>query len=62
MIIEAELKPCPFCGSEKVSAYHNNKICQTVECLDCGARMDEVPDAVERWNTRTGWGFPVVRL
>jgi Lar family restriction alleviation protein len=54
------LKPCPFCGSDNVSASYStnldNVICHRfVECEDCAACGPTDPDetrAIAAWNTR----------
>jgi Lar family restriction alleviation protein len=48
-----ELKPCPFCGSEKVSVVTNYQ--SAVECAKCMANgpLDmSIAVAVKEWNTR----------
>lgn len=53
-----ELKPCPFCGSEADLYGECNMV--KVRCINyqCGCKtnawFDEIEDAVEHWNTRTG--------
>lgn len=58
----AELKPCPFCGSEAVgvseTAYGNYaNIFFLAHCNSCGCRTKSFRDgdkAVEAWNRRAG--------
>ena len=52
------LKPCPFCGSNKVQLYvcpNEVKTAYVVQCIDCGASsayMHSRKDAIEMWNRR----------
>lgn len=59
----SELKPCPFCGSEKVKVYdHFWKY--SVNCLDCGTSTgisDIEKEAIEKWNRRPGPEKPKVK-
>lgn len=52
----AELKPCPFCGSERIET---NIISDTpqayLKCRRCGIEQSIYPteeNAIEAWNTR----------
>ena len=51
------LKPCPFCGSDRVCRHYmmgRNRF--TVRCLECGITTPsflDVNDAVKIWNRRT---------
>lgn len=48
-----EIKPCPFCGSEKVSLGSCLEKLQQVECINCGANgpcVDSANKAVFLWN------------
>jgi len=49
-----ELKPCPFCGSEKV--FINDEVLGfLVECKECcteGPYSHEKQEAIDRWNQR----------
>ena len=51
------LKPCPFCGSNRVCRHYmmgQNRF--TVRCLECGITTPsflDVNDAVKIWNKRT---------
>lgn len=51
-----ELKPCPFCGSEKIKIVSIAKNHNTVYCRDCGSSVGEFHRteklAVEAWNRR----------
>lgn len=56
----AELKPCPFCGSENVRVAENRMdylfIGYSVHCNRCGAETSYTKDkdkAIEAWNKRT---------
>ena len=63
-----ELKPCPFCGSEKIamrnvgkmfgkSAYERTYL--YMECRDCQAQTGVYgtkPKTIEAWNRRVGNG------
>ena len=51
----ADLKPCPFCGSEELDIWQNDCGNHFVVCIGCGASgRDErkVEKAVEVWNRR----------
>ena len=55
-----ELKPCPFCGSDRINYYER----EYIECSSCGCRMpweeltdengNKLPDdyIIEKWNER----------
>lgn len=43
------LKPCPFCGSDRLHLFAMD---DGVKCLDCGAKITGVIDWKERWNRR----------
>lgn len=48
-----QIKPCPFCGSEKVSLGSCLEKLQQVECINCGANgpcVDSANKAVLLWN------------
>jgi len=52
-----ELKPCPFCGSEKVAGAHSFTGIYMIKCLNCGAiasfcGKEEKIKAIDAWNTR----------
>lgn len=46
-----KLLPCPFCGSKRLHLYAMDN---GVRCWDCSAKIDGVPDWMERWNRRAG--------
>lgn len=62
-----ELKPCPFCGSEKIAVHYSNEA--FVYCKMCGAQAGDTNEhysevdsrsreiAIENWNNRpeTAW-------
>ena len=51
-----ELKPCPFCGGEKISIIGPDEGYWTL-CLDClgeGGIGETVEEAVSLWNLRDG--------
>lgn len=58
-----ELKPCPFCGCERIDVYSEdgddlaaNKHVYVAQCWDCCARVSPVigkSKAIAAWNTRT---------
>jgi Lar family restriction alleviation protein len=52
-----ELKPCPFCGSERISDAGYIRDGATVFCRDCGARThafdpNSAEQATKKWNAR----------
>lgn len=51
-----ELKPCPFCGGERIKA-HYIRDGQSLSCTDCSAGVhafnpNALDDCIERWNRR----------
>lgn len=60
-----ELKPCPFCGGNKISSYLVDwkdggkyyKPNWAIGCLECGAGFNDIFEskehAIDRWNQRT---------
>lgn len=55
--IREALKPCPFCGSDRVSSAHQRDG-RVIGCAGCGARVGAFQPgaeekATEKWNTRT---------
>ena len=51
------LKPCPFCGSERVVCAHSFVGIYMIKCLGCGAIVsfpgkDEKDEASKAWNVR----------
>lgn len=57
----SELKPCPFCGSEKVSTLGQTNENVIIVCSDCWASVGDIlngdcplneNDAIKLWNTR----------
>lgn len=54
--VMSELKPCPFCGSEKVKAQHGVGMVMIL-CYKCGATVsfyekERKEQAIEAWNRR----------
>lgn len=54
-----ELKPCPFCGNDKLPGVVNDEWSAYVQCWRCGARGPVISDhneehAVKWWNMRRG--------
>lgn len=50
-----ELKPCPFCGSDRVHGTKARNGIYRVECWCCGASVESVCGleiAIKWWNTR----------
>lgn len=50
-----ELKPCPFCGSDRVYGTKARKGLYRVECWCCGANIGSfggIKNAIKWWNTR----------
>lgn len=57
-----ELLPCPFCGSERLSVFHDDYICSCKISCECGCHIcfsdDEIKEeelekhVIEKWNTR----------
>lgn len=43
------LKPCPFCGSDRLHIYAMD---DGVRCWECSAKITGVPDWQKRWNRR----------
>lgn len=61
---EAELKPCPFCGSKDVTVYELYPS-SYARCRVCGAEgslRDSHDEAVAAWNRRTSAKELVARL
>jgi Lar family restriction alleviation protein len=53
--MEAELKPCPFCGSEYPHSMRGDNNLFVIVCDMCQSRTYQFvlrQDAVEMWNTR----------
>ena len=64
--LDAEIKCCPFCGSDNVSLENTWIPSYWVECCDCSARAesdagydssdeghrDAALNAIEKWNSR----------
>ncbi len=51
----AELKACPFCGSNAYTTSSEDEIRWRVACVACGASTDEFRNkgtAIEMWNQR----------
>ena len=56
------LKPCPFCGSNRVNAiehkFHHLSNSYGVKCFNCKTEsyqyFDTKQEAIEAWNRRTG--------
>ena len=49
------LKPCPFCGSDRVYGTKARKGLYRVECWCCGANIGSfggIKNAIKWWNTR----------
>lgn len=52
--MKTELKPCPFCGGEKIKAVHG-KWMWWCKCGECGAESairNTKAEAIEAWNRR----------
>ncbi len=53
----AELKPCPFCGGERIEIkYIRDSTRAYLNCFDCGIEQkiyETKEKAIEAWNTRT---------
>ena len=55
---DIKLKPCPFCGGNKL--YYLKGKFYVLECAHCGARLGAYKtkeEAAEAWNTRKGEPF-----
>ncbi len=56
-----ELKPCPFCGGEKIRAFKRGvfplePVEHFVACWECGAKsgyFKSEEEAIVKWNTRS---------
>lgn len=51
----SDLKPCPFCGSDRVYGTKARNGVYRVECWCCGASVESVygiEKAIKWWNTR----------
>jgi len=51
------LKPCPFCGSEKIGPLYCEEECcggklRWIDCEECGSAMNAETASIEKWNTR----------
>ena len=55
---EGKLKPCPFCGSERVYLDTEQACTPAVFCRDClatcGKGVQTEQDAIRAWNMRNG--------
>ena len=57
---EIALRSCPFCGSDNLNEYTDMDHYHTVECAECGGRMQryayhkdgEQPPVYAAWNRR----------
>jgi Lar family restriction alleviation protein len=53
----AELKPCPFCGSENLIVVKEGPLSKWVACMDCYAQgpveFGEEEQAISAWNKRS---------
>lgn len=67
---EKELKPCPFCGCQKVvilrdneELYRYNLLRFRVVCEKCSAQIyrGKIPQLVESWNRRAEHGQKLER-
>jgi Lar family restriction alleviation protein len=50
-----ELKPCPFCGDDRLDEYQDDSGLWGVGCLICGATVNqrhENAEAIVAWNRR----------
>lgn len=50
-----ELKPCPFCGCERIMKYETDECYFICECARCNARSADcknILDAIRAWNRR----------
>lgn len=52
-----KLKPCPFCGGEKVYVNKRQAHEVEIECLSCPAKIEAIgilreKDAIKAWNRR----------
>lgn len=60
-VSKIKLKPCPFCGSEKLqhmTIVVSNKKDICIRCRTCGGKMQIMEEfgeneLIKRWNTRT---------
>lgn len=51
----AELKPCPFCGNQKIMLTNCGLwACWCTKCLANGGYDIFKKDAIEKWNRRVG--------
>jgi hypothetical protein len=51
-LLDALLKPCPFCGGENPSRYLKDSY-YTIQCTKCGVMMcDYYYLPLDRWNVR----------
>ena len=54
---EIKLKPCPFCGSEKLQGVEYAYVCY-IKCRNCGATgahyIMNGDKAIDAWNRRVG--------
>ena len=51
-----ELKPCPFCGSDKIIVEHIHRVRYGCRCDNCDTVQDPnartESEAIAKWNTR----------
>lgn len=54
MAKDIRLKPCPFCGSNKVEIVHHTGLAPRIVCFNCGVEIEggTTTIVVGKWNRR----------
>lgn len=61
LVINTDVKPCPFCGSEKIHASYEcsmegKEVVYSCGCENCGSqtgKFSKIEERLKAWNKRT---------